>query len=164
MARSSQNLTLFVGWRAQRYLAPDTVSFANIEIYEPWDFTVVMQADGFLSYLNGMPHLPKNEVNQDGNISEALDTVVKGLGTLVDDYDYVAIFVDRTGYSDGTAYWNIPWHYKITGGSGTNYLFKNLQQLHKINAHGDMSLSKGGSQYTSKLNDPTTSWSQTNCQ
>ena len=89
-----------------------------------------------------------------------MGNVKPGWGTPFEDFDYINLSSPKTSFSSGQAYWNIPWHYKVTTGGENSYLIQVLQQIHTIDSSGAVSISKGGSSYTSQLMDDTTTWGQ----
>ena len=146
-----------VGWRAQPYIGPDTVSFYKLKIYEPYIHTVRYITTGYFNYQAGYIHYPANYCCSDGAQLSANTLVYNGKGTIVNGEDWIQGGGGSYPYSAGSATWNIPWSYKV-GSSTTSYIFTTLPQMKTIDQFGGMSLSKGGHSEFRALYAPTTSW------
>jgi len=142
-----------VGFKADIYLTPDTVSFENIEISE--DDCVGIVTGYFVgTWLDGVHHLGHGAGNW-----VPVGPVTVGKGSKIIGQDEVNLDLGnnaKTPYSAGTFDWPIPWEFRV--GSGASKVFTTVHQRFTIDASGDMTASKGGASAASSLNDPSSSY------
>jgi len=78
------------------------------------------------------------------------------MGSLVNGIDTIRTAINiRVPYSQGTFEWDIPWKYRLNG--GTERLIENVKSREVIEASGKITKSKAGDLESSELLDPTSS-------
>ena len=152
--------TASTGFKGDPYLLPKDVSFSAIEVKE---FSAVGRGDGYFEcgtptpekpYLQPCPIHPEGAWQ--GVLSPNDPLVQPGMGSLVNGIDTIRTAINiRVPYSQGTFEWDIPWKYRLNG--GTERLIENVKSREVIEASGKITKSKAGDLESSELLDPTSS-------
>jgi hypothetical protein len=136
------------GFKGRPYIQPDTVSFDNIRVSEGYTTAVCI---GYFAFAQGQAHPPTNWFDVSGTVSA-------GKGSKADTID--TIWYEFTSWppphTNGTFTWQIPWHYRVGGGSA--HEFSTVDQVHTVDGAGTLTSSKGGTTRSSALNDPTSTY------
>jgi hypothetical protein len=135
-----------VGFHAEIYITPDTVSFENIEISED-DCVGVVSGYFVGTALDGIHHAGHGAGNwvPVGPLTVGRGSKVAGQDTIQSGHANFG-----TPYSAGTFDWPIPWEFRV--GSGAGKVFTTVHQRFTIDASGDMTASKGGASVSTSLN------------
>jgi len=138
--------TVSCGFIGRAYVQPTDVSFQYIEVREG---TVNGSATGYLS--------PKaNETHSAGDWI-TVGALTTGKGSRVGATDTISSGTYTwTPYGDGTFSWNIPRYFRV--GTGTEKQFMTVVHLEVTDATGKLTISKGGTQKSKNLNDPTSTY------
>jgi hypothetical protein len=141
-----------VGFHANIYIVPATVSFENIEISED-DCTGAVTGYFVGTTLDGLHH-----AGHGAGTWVTVGTVKAGKGSRVDGQDTIQSGYCNFGtpYKNGTFDWPIPWKFRVGGGGAKKFF--TAHQRFTINASGDMMASKGGASANAKLNDATSGY------
>jgi hypothetical protein len=141
-----------VGFHANIYITPDTVSFQYIEISE--DDCVGIVTGYFVgTSLDGIHH-----AGHGAGTWVPVGPLVVGKGSQVAGQDTIQSGHANFGtpYTAGTFDWPIPWEFRVGGGAGK--VFTTVHQRFTIDASGGMTASKGGASASISLNDPSSTY------
>ncbi len=138
-----------VGYQAELFLLPDDVSFEFVEFAEGLTHA---KCTGYFKSREGYQHDPTPQ-----GFLVILPPVVPGKGSKVEGHDDIRGTDDDLGppYSDGTFLWEIPWKFRVSGGSPKQ--FTTMKQLKEIDSTGKLTITKGNIKVSKELNDPTSS-------